>query len=167
MVIPVAMWSPKMLRVIFLLVLIQWGFVVSYGRKGFSGGVWVQPGEKTCIGIVQMKHRQNVVSIRYFGAVGDGKTLNTNAFRTAISHIQNLNRRGGTLLYIPTGVWLTGTFNLTSHMTLYLAKNAVLKASQVWMSSTLSMLCAFSVPLFSFRSFSILCAVQTAFCFAL
>lgn len=130
MVIPVAMWSPKMLRVIFFLVLIQWGFVVSYGRKGFSGGVWVQPGEKTCIGIVQMKHRQNVVSIRYFGAVGDGKTLNTNAFRTAISHIQNLNRRGGTLLYIPTGVWLTGTFNLTSHMTLYLAKNAVLKASQ-------------------------------------
>lgn len=119
-----------MLRVIFLLALIQWAFVVSYGRKGFSGGIRVQSEAKTCTGIVQMKHRQNVLSIRNFGAVGDGKTLNTNAFRTAISQIQQQNRRGGTLLYIPSGVWLTGTFNLTSHLTLYLTKNAVIKASQ-------------------------------------
>lgn len=132
MVISVAMWSPKMLRVIFLLVLIQWGFAVSYGQKGFSRGVRVGIETKTCIGIVPNKHRENVFSIRYFGAVGDGKTLNTKAFRTAISHIQNLNSRGkgGTLLYIPSGVWLTETFNLTSHLTLYLAKDAVLKASQ-------------------------------------
>ncbi|KAH9299918.1 hypothetical protein KI387_044614, partial [Taxus chinensis] len=75
-----------------------------------------------------MTRRANVISIRRFGAIGDGETLNTRAFQAAISSIQRL--KGGTLLYIPTGTWLTGSFNLTSHMTLYLAKHAVIKASQ-------------------------------------
>ncbi|CAA6665871.1 unnamed protein product [Spirodela intermedia] len=39
-------------------------------------------------------------------------------------------KRGGTLLYVPQGVWLTGSFNLTSHMTLFLAKGAVIRATQ-------------------------------------
>lgn len=40
-----------------------------------------------------------------------------------------MRRRGGTLLYIPPGVYLTESFNLTSHMTLYLAQGAVIKAT--------------------------------------
>jgi hypothetical protein len=35
------------------------------------------------------------------------------------------------LLYVPPGVWLTGPFNLTSHMTLFLARDATIKATQV------------------------------------
>ncbi|PQQ16754.1 putative polygalacturonase [Prunus yedoensis var. nudiflora] len=65
-----------------------------------------------------------------FGGVGDGVTLNTKAFREAIYRIEHLKRRGGTLLYIPPGVYVTESFNLTSHMTLYLAKGAVIKATQ-------------------------------------
>jgi hypothetical protein len=38
---------------------------------------------------------------------------------------------GGMLLYVPPGVWLTGPFNLTSHMTLFLARGATIKATQV------------------------------------
>ncbi|GAV91436.1 LOW QUALITY PROTEIN: hypothetical protein CFOL_v3_34831, partial [Cephalotus follicularis] len=38
---------------------------------------------------------------------------------------------GGSLLYVPAGIWLTWSFNLTSHFTLYLDKDAVLLASQV------------------------------------
>lgn len=78
-----------------------------------------------------MRYRNDKISITDFGGVGDGVTLNTKAFREAIYRIEHLKRRGGTLLYIPPGVYLTESFNLTSHMTLYLAKGAVIKATQV------------------------------------
>lgn len=85
----------------------------------------------TCSGIVPMRYRNDKISITDFGGVGDGRTLNTKAFKEAIYRIEHLKRRGGTLLYIPPGVFLTGSFNLTSGMTLYLAKGAVIKATQV------------------------------------
>ncbi|KAI4296950.1 hypothetical protein L6164_036866 [Bauhinia variegata] len=85
---------------------------------------------ETCTGIVPFRYRNDKISITDFGGVGDGKTLNTKAFREAIYRIQHLKRRGGTLLYIPPGVYLTESFNLTSHMTLYLAQGAVIKATQ-------------------------------------
>ncbi|XP_015896263.3 probable polygalacturonase [Ziziphus jujuba] len=84
----------------------------------------------TCSGIVPMRYRNDKISITDFGGVGDGKTVNTKAFREAIYRIEHLRRRGGTLLYIPPGVYLTESFNLTSYMTLYLARGAVIKATQ-------------------------------------
>ncbi|EPS61079.1 hypothetical protein M569_13719, partial [Genlisea aurea] len=83
----------------------------------------------TCSGIVPMRYRTDRISITDFGGVGDGVTLNTRAFRAAIFRIQHLNRRGGTVLYVPAGEYLTGPFNLTSRMTLFLAKGAVIKAT--------------------------------------
>lgn len=85
----------------------------------------------TCSGIVPLRHRGDTISLTDFGGVGDGRTLNTKAFREAIYRIRHLRRRGGTLLYVPPGVYLTESFNLTSHMTLYLAAGAVIKATQV------------------------------------
>ncbi|KAL0291113.1 UNVERIFIED_CONTAM: putative polygalacturonase [Sesamum angustifolium] len=85
--------------------------------------------EVTCSGIVPMRYREDNISITDFGGVGDGVTLNTKAFKEAIYRIGHLHRRGGTLLYIPPGEYLTGPFNLTSHMTLYLARGAVIKAT--------------------------------------
>ncbi|GMI95542.1 hypothetical protein like AT4G23820 [Hibiscus trionum] len=84
----------------------------------------------TCSGIVPISYRNDRISITDFGGVGDGKTLNTKAFQKAIYRIQHLRRRGGTLLYVPSGVYLTDSFNLTSHMTLYLAQGAVIRATQ-------------------------------------
>lgn len=86
---------------------------------------------ETCSGIVPMRYRNDKISITDFGGIGDGRTLNTKAFREAIYRIEHLKRRGGTLLYIPPGVFLTESFNLTSHMTLYLARGAVIKATTV------------------------------------
>ncbi|KAL2234659.1 probable polygalacturonase [Sesamum indicum] len=85
--------------------------------------------EVTCSGIVPMRYRDDKISITDFGGVGDGVTLNTKAFKEAIYRIEHLHRRGGTLLYVPPGEYLTGPFNLTSHMTLYLARGAVIKAT--------------------------------------
>lgn len=56
-----------------------------------------------------------------FGAVGDGVTVNTKAIQRAID-------AGGTV-YIPSGVFVTGTLYLKSHGGLHLAAGAVLKAS--------------------------------------
>lgn len=79
-----------------------------------------------------------MLSISDFGAVGDGTSLNTNAFNSAIDRIRNANSSSqGTLLYVPRGVYLTESFNLTSHMTLYLADGAVIKAVQVMITPKL------------------------------
>ncbi|KAI4369869.1 hypothetical protein MLD38_018267 [Melastoma candidum] len=74
--------------------------------------------------------RAHTVSIKDFGGVGDGKTSNTEAFRNAVVHLSRFSYTGGGLLYVPAGRWLTGNFNLTSHFTLYLARDAVILASQ-------------------------------------
>ncbi|XP_044464189.1 probable polygalacturonase [Mangifera indica] len=59
-----------------------------------------------------------------FGGVGDGVTVNTEAFERAISAISKLGKRGGAQLNVPPGKWLTAPFNLTSHMTLFLSEDA-------------------------------------------
>lgn len=69
------------------------------------------------------KLRSLVLDLRDFGAVGDGYTLNTAAFEEAIREIKN---RGGGQLNVPPGIWLTAPFNLTSHITLFLAQNSVI-----------------------------------------
>lgn len=75
--------------------------------------------------------RNHSASIEDFGGVGDGKTLNTKAFQAAVNNLSRYASDGGAQLFVPAGKWLTGSFNLTSHFTLYLHKEAVLLASQV------------------------------------
>lgn len=79
--------------------------------------------------------RPHSVSILEFGAVRDGITLNTVAFKNAIFYLKSFADKGGAQLYVPSGRWLTGSFNLTSHLTLFLERGATIIASQV-LSST-------------------------------
>ncbi|OIV91685.1 hypothetical protein TanjilG_26538 [Lupinus angustifolius] len=74
--------------------------------------------------------RPHSVSILEFGAVGDGKTLNTIAFQNAIFYLKSFADKGGAQLYVPPGNWLTDSFNLTSHLTLFLEKGAAIIGSQ-------------------------------------
>ena len=78
-----------------------------------------------------MSCRAHSASLTEFGGVGDGKTSNTKAFQTAINQLSQFATDGGAQLFVPAGKWLTGSFSLTSHFTLYLHKDAVLLASQV------------------------------------
>ncbi|KAG1365278.1 putative polygalacturonase [Cocos nucifera] len=77
-----------------------------------------------------LKPRPHSVSITEFGAVGDGVTLNTLAFENAIFYLKSFADKGGAQLYVPKGKWLTGSFNLTSHLTLFLDKGAIIIGSQ-------------------------------------
>ena len=78
-----------------------------------------------------MSCRAYSASLEEFGGVGDGTTLNTKAFQAAIENLSQYAASGGSQLYVPPGKWLTGSFNLTSHFTLFLHKDAVILASQV------------------------------------
>ncbi|KAH6784022.1 Pectin lyase-like superfamily protein [Perilla frutescens var. hirtella] len=74
--------------------------------------------------------RKHTAFLTDFGGKGDGKTSNTAAFKAAIANLSEVASDGGALLVVPPGKWLTGSFNLTSHFTLYIHKKAVLLASQ-------------------------------------
>ncbi|KAI5071255.1 hypothetical protein GOP47_0013506 [Adiantum capillus-veneris] len=71
------------------------------------------------------------VTITEFGAVGDGVTINTHAFTNAIFYLNSFEDKGGAQLYVPAGRWLTGSFKMTSHLTLFLDKDVVMLGSQV------------------------------------
>ena len=66
------------------------------------------------------------VSLRDFGAVGDGTTLCTDAFAKAI---QTLSEQGGGHLIVPSGVWFTGPITLKSNIDLHLEMGAVIQFS--------------------------------------
>lgn len=62
------------------------------------------------------------VSIKKFGAKGDGITDNTIAINAAITHCASL---GGGVVNIPLGTWLTGPIQLKSNIELHLDNQAV------------------------------------------
>ena len=65
----------------------------------------------------------NVVNITECGGVGDGVTLNTEAFSKAIS---KLTKMGGGRLLVPEGVWLTGPIMLKDNIELHVYRNAII-----------------------------------------
>jgi len=67
--------------------------------------------------------KNNTVSISDFGGLGDGYTLNTEAFKKAVSA---LSQKGGGQLTVPAGVWFTGPIELMSNVNLHLEKGALI-----------------------------------------
>lgn len=63
------------------------------------------------------------VNITDFGAVADGKTLNTEAINNAI---KDVNSKGGGKVVIPAGLWLTGPIELKSNVNLYTEQNSLI-----------------------------------------
>jgi len=66
------------------------------------------------------------VSILKFGAIGDGKTLNTKAIQQTIDYC---SKQGNSRVIIPKGSYLTGSIYLKSGVELYLSAGAVLMGS--------------------------------------
>ena len=65
-------------------------------------------------------------NIRLFGAVGDGKNLDSPAINTAIdSAVAN----GGGKIIVPAGIYLCGSIHLKSNIELHLLPGAIIKAA--------------------------------------
>ena len=67
--------------------------------------------------------KKDTLSIVKFGAVPDGNTLNTSSINTAI---QTLSKKGGGVVLVPPGLWLTGPVELKSNINLYLQSGSTL-----------------------------------------
>src|ERR1044072_8469879 len=66
------------------------------------------------------------VDITRYGAVGDGKVLNTIAIQKAID---DCHQQGGGKVIFPAGIWLSGTIVLKDHVILQFKKDARLLGS--------------------------------------
>lgn len=67
--------------------------------------------------------KSDTISIASYGAVPDGNTLNTKSINDAI---ETLHKKGGGVVLIPKGLWLTGPIVLKSNINLHLANGATL-----------------------------------------
>lgn len=115
-----------MIRLVFgtivLLAIFRFTAIESRSHQGLA---------KAGIQFSALNCRKHSAVLTDFGGVGDGKTSNTKAFRNAISKLSQMANDGGAQLVVPPGKWLTGSFNLTSHFTLFIQKGATILASQV------------------------------------
>src|SRR6478735_5348038 len=68
--------------------------------------------------------KKDSVYITKYGAKDDGITLNTKSINDAIDAC---NKKGGGVVVIPEGLWLTGPIELKSNVNLYLKRNALLQ----------------------------------------
>lgn len=71
--------------------------------------------------------KKDTFSILKYGAKADGLTLNTNSINQAIDAC---HKKGGGVVLIPPGMWLTGPIVLKSNVNLHLQRNAVLQFTE-------------------------------------
>ncbi|MBC8054268.1 MAG: glycoside hydrolase family 28 protein [Sphingobacteriaceae bacterium] len=67
------------------------------------------------------------INISRYGAIGDGKTVNTKAIQTAIDEC---SKTGGGKVKFPEGVWVSGTILLKDNVTLSLDQKAIFLGSE-------------------------------------
>jgi hypothetical protein len=96
---------------------------LTFGGSALAAGLmrpalWASPGAKQGLSLFQ---------VRDFGATGNGKTLDTRSLNAAI---EACHAAGGGMVYVPPGVYLSGTVVLRSNVTLYLEAGATLLGSK-------------------------------------
>lgn len=73
--------------------------------------------------VLAPKFKKDTVNIVKYGAMPDGYTLNTKSINGAIDA---LHKRGGGVVLIPAGLWLSGPVTIKSNINLHLANGATL-----------------------------------------
>lgn len=71
--------------------------------------------------------KKDTFNITKFGAIADGVSLNTTSINNAIDACA---KKGGGVVLVPTGMWLTGPVVLKSNVNLHLQKNAILQFTE-------------------------------------
>ncbi len=77
---------------------------------------------------IEAQKKAKEYSIIKYGAVGDGKTVNTEAIQAAID---KASKKGGGKVVVPEGTYLTGTIELKENVELHVKENATLLGSTV------------------------------------
>lgn len=73
--------------------------------------------------VIAPKFKKDTVSIVKFGAVSDGYTINTKSINAAIDA---MTKKGGGVVLVPSGLWLTGPVVLKNNINLHLASGSTL-----------------------------------------
>jgi hypothetical protein len=100
--------------------------MLKFGGIGLATSIATLPAfatEKRSSGISGTPH---LFDIRTYGAVGDGKTVDTPAINKAIEAAAAAG--GGTVLF-PAGTWLCFSIHLKSHVALYLGQGSTILAA--------------------------------------
>ena len=71
--------------------------------------------------------KKDTFNIKSYGAIADGTTLNTKSINNAIT---DCSKKGGGVVLIPEGLWLTGPIVLKSNVNLHLKSAAILQYSR-------------------------------------
>jgi len=78
------------------------------------------------LGLAASQLRAEVFGVKKYGAVGDGKALDSPAINKAIDAA---SAAGGGTVYFSPGTYLSGSIHLKSNITLYLEQGATIQAS--------------------------------------
>ena len=74
--------------------------------------------------IKQVSIKKDTSNIISFGAKGDGVFMNTESINKTIASV---SRKGGGVVLVPSGLWLTGPIELKSNVNLHLKRDAILQ----------------------------------------
>lgn len=74
--------------------------------------------------VKQTNFRKDTLNIIKYGAVADGVTLNTKSINNAIA---DCNKKGGGVVLVPAGFWLTGPIVLQSNVNLHIVSGGLLQ----------------------------------------
>jgi polygalacturonase len=75
------------------------------------------------IKVAPTSFKKDTFNIIKYGAIADGVTLNTKSINDAINAC---NKKGGGVVLVPRGLWLTGPVELKSNVNLHLQRDAML-----------------------------------------
>jgi Endopolygalacturonase len=85
----------------------------------------LQTTAQTTLPVVQQTaFRKDTFHITKYGAVADGITLNTKAIQNAIDAC---HKKGGGVVLVPAGLWMTAPIEIKSNVNLHLQKGALLQ----------------------------------------
>lgn len=112
------------MRYIVTILLTSLIFTLSFDNVYESGkdDAW-EKADSILAHIKEPVFQDKTFNILDFGAIADGKTLNTKAIKNAIDECHT---SGGGKVVVPEGTFLTGTIHLKNNVNLYLSKNSVL-----------------------------------------
>ena len=99
---------------------------IGFGQQTNSSAAWAKEYPRILARIKPPRFRKKDFLITKYGAVADGKTLSTEAFRKAI---EDCHKKGGGRVVVPKGEFLTGAIHLKSNVNLHIQKDAVVKFS--------------------------------------